>query len=373
MPKRIILCVALVFSTLLLSGQEKLSGHIYGGFLRPYNDFTQSDYVGYKRNFGVGMGLGYQLGPLMRLRGDVAAGLINGNNDVNYYETNIYEGQLGVDFNVVKVFNRNYDGFKFNLQAGAGMMMYAARLYDRATGDKVVESPVRGVRAFSPNAILTYGANVSLPVTSKLDINLGYTNRWTEDVDWMDGQKSGDHTDTYGMMNVGLIFYLKSDKDRSKIEIDKKELDRVIAQKDSLGKAAERGQKSAERLAELEMESQEKQIKINQLQQRVDTLMAQMDAETDTIAPATPRTPANAQAILADEKYRVVVASLPTEAMAQRWIDRSGLDKSEMVIAYIADLNTYRVVYKSYDSYPAARKELLNIKPAVSDAWVVKF
>tara|TARA_R110000850_G_scaffold7745_7_gene28450 strand:- start:14 stop:1135 length:1122 start_codon:yes stop_codon:yes gene_type:complete len=373
MIRTITLCLLIAATSLSVSAQEKLSGQIYGGFLRPYNDFTQSDYVGYKRNFAVGIGMGYQLGPLMRLRADIASGLLNGNDAVNYYETNIYEGQIGVDFNVIKVFKRDYDGFKLNLQGGAGMMMYAARLYDRATGDKVVESPVRGVRSFSPNAILTYGANVSFPITPKLDINFGYTNRWTEDVDWMDGQKSGDYSDTYGMMNVGFVFYLKSDKDRSKIEIDKKDLDRVIAEKDSLGQAAERGQKSVERVAELEMETQEKQVRIRQLEAKVDTLIARIDAETDTIPKTPPRTPADADAILANEQYRVVVASLPTEEMAQRWIDKSKLDKSEMIIAYISDLNTYRVVYKSYDSYPAARKEMLNIKAMVSDAWVVKF
>ncbi len=373
MIRTLTLCVLIAATSTSLSAQEKLSGQIYGGFLRPYNDFTQSDYVGYKRNFAIGLGMGYQMGPLMRLRLDVASGLLNGNDATRYYETNIYEGQIGLDFNLVKVFNREYEGFKFNLQGGAGMMMYSARLYERASGAKVVESPVRGVRAFSPNAILTYGANISFPITPKLDINLGYTNRWTEDVDWMDGRKSGDHSDTYGMMNVGFVFYLKSDKDRSKIEIDKKDLDRVIAEKDSLGQAAERGQKSVERVAELEMETQEKQVRIRQLERKVDTLIAQIDAETDTVPPTAPRAPANADAILANEQFRVVVASLPTEAMAQRWIDRSRLDKSEMIIAYISDLNTYRVVYKSYDSYPAARKELLNIKGVVSDAWVVKF
>lgn len=373
MIRTITLCLLITATSLSISAQEKLSGQIYGGFLRPYNDFTQSDYVGYKRNFAVGIGMGYQMGSLMRLRLDIASGLLNGNDATRYYETNIYEGQVGVDFNVIKVFKKDYNGFKLNLQGGAGMMMYAARLYDRGTGDKVVESPVRGVRSFSPNAILTYGANVSFPITPKLDLNLGYTNRWTEDADWMDGQKSGDHTDTYGMMNVGFVFYLKSDKDRSKIEIDKKDLDRVIAEKDSLGQAAERGQKSLEKMAELEMETQEKQVKIRQLEAKVDTLMARIDSETDTIPKTPPRTPANADAILANEQYRVVVASLPTEAMAQRWIDRSKLDKTEMVIAYISDLNTYRVVYKSFDSFPAARKEMLSIKSVVKDAWVVKF
>ena len=59
--------------------------------------------------------------------------------------------------------------------------------------------------------------------------------------------------------------------------------------------------------------------------------------------------------------------------MAQRWIDRSTLDKSEMVIAYIPDLNTHRVIYRSYDTFESARKEQQRIKIMIEDAWIIRF
>lgn len=373
MIKTATLCVILCLTTLTTVAQEKLSGQIYGGIFVPFNDFNQTDYDGYKPNLAMGMALGYQALPYIRVRGDLATGLLNGNGPVNYYETNVYEGSLGFDFNAIRLFAKDYTKIKFNLQAGIGIMMYTARLYNRGTGAKVIESPIRTQSPFSPNAILTYGANVSYALTPKLDVNLSYTNRWTDNVDWMDGQRSGSFSDTYGMANVGLIFYLKSDKDRSKVEIDKRDLDRMIASKDSLGEVAKKGEIATEQVEELQIANQEKVTKIQRLEAKVDTLIAKIEAETDTVAPGASRTPADAEAILANEQFRLIVASLPTEAMAQRWIDRSKLDKSEMVIAYIEEHNTYRVVYKSFKSFPAARKELLNIKSMVGDAWIVKF
>lgn len=373
MYRTLVLATLFTFTTLSLHGQEKLSGAIYGGVLFPHNDFNQTDYVGYKRNWAVGINMGYQVGSFIRLRGDINTGLLNGNNATNYYETDIYEASLGADFNLIKLFAPDYNMVKLNIQGGVGMMMYSARLYNRATSQKVVESPIRGVRTFSPNAIVVYGANLSFEITPKLDFTLGYTNRYTDAVDWMDGQKSGDHTDTYGMGQVGFTFYLKKDEDPTKIEIDKKRYNNLLATQDSLGKQLDQREVNQEKLAELEMANEEKSVKIRMLESEIDTLKKNLIAKVDTAITKPAPFAANASAVLAQEQYRVVVASLPTREMAQRWIDKSRLDKSEMVIAYIEDLNTYRVVYKSFDTYPAARKELLSIKPTVSDAWVVKF
>lgn len=375
MIRTTILTSFLVLITLSASAQEKLSAQVYGGMMFPYNDFTQKDYVGYKPNLALGMGVGYQLGPYFRLRGDLASGILNGNNVNNYYETNIYEGQLGVDINVIRFFNKDYEGIKLNIQGGVGMMWYYARLYDRATSAKLVESPVRGERTMSPNAILSYGANLSLPITPKLDFNLGFNNRFVEDADWMDAQKSGDYTDSYGMAQVGLTFYLKSDKDPTKIEIDKKRYDDILASRDSLSEKVEKSEANSERVAELEMMNEEKATRIQQLESTLDTIKEKLaSASVATVQRQTSTgAPADAEAILASEQYRIVVASLPTEVMAQRWISRSSLDKSQMVVAFIPDLNTYRVVYMSFDTFAAARKELLGVKAVVSDAWIAKF
>ncbi len=357
----------------VIYAQDKFSGHIYGAYFLPQNDFTKSDYVGYKRNLGLGIGIGRQVGNAFRLRLDAATGIMNGNNNVNYYETTLYEGQLGVDINILKLINKNYDGIKLNAQTGVGMMMYYARLYDRVSGAKVVESPVRDVRSFSPNAIFTYGLNIGVPITDKLDFNFGVTNRVVDNVDWMDGQKSGDHSDKYGMIQVGLVYYLKNDRTPGTTEVDTNRYKYLVAAHDTLKVVKVREEQVEQELATAVIDNQEKASRIIVLERRIDSIQSGLIANVDTSIVVPPAAGADADALLATQMYRVVVCSMPSKQLAQRWIDKTNLDKSEMIIAYIPELDTYRVVYKSFATYPAARKELLKIKSEVRDAWVVQF
>lgn len=361
-----LLMVCAIFSA---QAQEKLSGHLYTGWLVPQNDFTNADYEGNKPNLAVGVGMGYQIAPLLALRGDILAGQMDGNNSGYYYETNLYEAKLGLDFNVIKLFNKNYERIKLNAHVAPGLAFYSARMYDENTRQKLVESPIPGEKSLSPNFILAYGGSVGIALSPKLDLNIGYANRFVDEVEWMDANQSGDHSDYYGMIQAGFTYYLKTDP--SKVEVDKKayaDLNKKVA---NLEQDAKENQENGERIAVLEMENQEKAQRIEELEAELDS--AKTNYSTISTAPAATGTPADADAILAEPQHRIIIASLPTNAMAQRYIERSNLDKSGMVVAYIENLNTYRVVYKSFPSYEAARKELLNIKGSIPDAWIVKF
>lgn len=365
------------------TAQQNLSANIFTGWLFPYNDLTETDYVGYKPNLAVGAGMGYNFIPSLRLRGDVVFGTMNGNNRLTYYETTVFEPQLGLDFDLLRAFSGEDKGIKLNLQGGTGIFLYTARLYDRATGARLKESPVRANSAVSPNAFLSYGGNIGIRLTDKLDLNLGYTNRYVFDAPWMDVTKSGDHTDHYGLAQVGFTFFLKSDRIKGTVEVPQTDYNKMLAQQDSLKTMRTEGTAKQEQVANLEMEKQEKEVKIRELQEELDSTKALLN-RTGAV-PGTPynvattvdRTnqtpPVNAKQILGTPRYRLVVASLPTQVMAQRWIDRTTLDKGEMVIAYIQNLNTYRVVYKSFDAYPAARKEQQEIKRIIPDAWIIEF
>lgn len=369
----------LLFPTLLaactvfsVQAQEKLSGHLYTGWLVPQNDFTDSDYEGNKPNLAIGVGMGYQLAPALTLRGDLMAGNMDGNHTTYYYETSMYEAKLGLDFNVVKLFKKDYEKVKLNVHVAPGMAFYSARMYDINTRQKLVESPVPGEKALSPNFILAYGGSVGIALTPKLDLNIGYSNRFVDEVEWMDANKSGDYSDYYGMAQVGFTYYLKTDP--SKVEVDKKayaDLNKSVA---NLKEEAKENEENEDRIAVLEMENESKAQRIEELEAELDSAKTNYTtAMATTTVTAGKEAPADTEAILGTPQYRIIIASLPNRAMAQRFIDRSNLDKSGMVIAYIENLNTYRVIYKSYPTFEAARKELLSIKGAIPDAWVVKF
>ncbi len=352
-----------------LQAQESLSGHLNTGLVVPFNDFTNNDFRGVKPNLLISAGLGYALSvPNLRLRGDVTAAILNGSNNSSFYETTFYEGLVSLQYNLVPLFNESSD-FRFYLTGGAGVTAYYAKLYDIRTRTLRGESPIPSESSFSLNPVVAAGFEMGYAVTPNLEINLGFTERLMLFNDFMDAFESGSSDDLYGNATVGLTFYLKKQKDKSKVELDKNKYNQLISTIDSLEQANNRV--DTEKVARLEMESQEKELKIQMLQNKLDSMRAKV-VKIDTDQPATQPKP-DAQALLAESKYRIIVASLPSRTMAQRWIDRSSLDKSEMFIVYVDDLNTYRVVYKSFDTFQAARKEQGQVKSIVADAWIKKF
>ena len=184
----------------------------------------------------------------------------------------------------------------------------------------------------------------------------------------MDGFKNGSGNDYYGSLNVGMIATFKKVRDKSKVEIDKRKYNNLISTIDSLDGAAKRG--NPEKMAKLEMESQEKDLKIRSLEMKIDSMETRVVA-IDTENPRTKSSP-NAEAILATPQYRIIVGSMPSRERATKWINKSSLDQSEMVVLYVDDIDTYRIIYKSYSTYAAAKKDLPSVKSVVADAWIIK-
>jgi hypothetical protein len=378
MKKLLLSMTFVVAATVSGFAQNNLSANVFTGLFFPFNDFTSTDYEGYKPNLGVGAGIGYNFGDAFRLRGDLLYGTMNGNNEAWYYQTTIFEPHLSGELDFLGLFS-DEGGLKLNLRLGTGFSIYQANLYDRGTGARLTESPPRNRKALSPNAFVSYGANFGIPLSHKLDLTIGYQNRYVFDNDWMDGFASGEATDQYGFASIGFVYYLKSDRAPGTVEVEEEKYQKLTAESDSAMALREKLLDEKERVDQLEMEQQEQNMVINNLKAELDSAKAMAATNYDTItrrsyAPsATPPTEAVAAEILSEPAYRIIVASLPTREMAQRWIDKSTLDKSEMVIAYIADLNTHRVIYKSYDTFPAARKEQQRIKRSIADAWIIKF
>lgn len=376
--KKLFIISLLCSGVLGLRAQEGLSASIYSGWLFPYMDLTEADYLGVKPNLALGAGMGYELWKPLRLRGDLVYGNMNGNNQRNYFETHIMETSLGFDLNLIGLFAPDFDAVKLNLYGGGGMNFYTARLYDINTGQKVTESPPRRDKALSPNAFAAYGASLGIRLSPKLDLTLGMTNRYVLDADWMDGFASGDATDHYGMATAGFVYTLRSDRKPGTIEVEENRFRKLNAQADSTKELRQEVVAQRERAEKLEALQSEHQAARRKIMRQLDSTRSVLAQNLDTIRTSSgdpTRAPDKgmAEKILSKVQYRLVVASLPSRSMAQRWIDRSRLDKSEMVIAYIENLDTYRVVYKSFDTYAAARKEHLQIKQQIPDAWIIEF
>ena len=139
-----------------------------------------------------------------------------------------------------------------------------------------------------------------------------------------------------------------------------------------------------EKVARLEMSNQEKDMQLEMMRSELDSIKANPVVVTKEVKPGkgermvvreagSDQAAGTGNADLGPVRYRVVVVSSPSQAGAQRFIDRCKLDKSEMMIAYIEKLDTYRVIYKSSESLDSAKKAAQEARQYYSDAWIAKF
>lgn len=384
--KKLVLFLLAIFSLSHFTfAQGKLSGNVAFGFGFPFTDLLENNYPGYKPNLGVGAGLGYQLNPYFKLRGDIMAINLNGNNALYYYQANIYEGSLGAEFNLARLFDKETN-FKANIYGGLGLGLMHSSTYDIITRERVVEVPSNYDSAnYSYNGQALVGLNFGIPINKVLDLNVGYTHRFVVDQPWIDGVREGDYTDSYGVANLGFTFYLGTPRDMSKIEVDPKKYRNLQSKADSLDRMAQDNQKTEEQIGRLEMSNQEKELQISMLQEQLVALEAENDSlekaktviKTVTVSGASTSSGSEENeagvSAFGDRMYRVVIGSLPTRKQAERYMERSRLDKTQMTIAYIEDVKTYRVVYKSASTYQLARKYLMEARKSYSDAWIIEF
>jgi hypothetical protein len=364
-----LLTLVFVFTLFIghLSAQEKMSGYITSGLFVPFNDFTGSDFPGSKLNAFAGIGLGYQISKELKLRGDFTAGSMNGNSGVElFYESVLYEGMLNAQYNLISLFSPK-SRWELNANLGLGGVFYNTNLYDFDTRQVLTESPNPASGGLSFNPLIAGGVELAIPITRNIKLMGGYNQRIVIGQDFMDGFERGSN-DFYGTLNIGLGFYFGKKIEKGKMEIDRKKYNQMRSSIDSLSSLEP--EVDTEQIARMEMANQEKDLKIQAMQMEMDSLRANVvKIDSEEGARAKP----DAQAILANKQYRIVVASLPTQAMAQRWIDNSTLDNSEMIIVYVEAVDSYRVIYRSYNSISAAKKDMPVVRDVVADAWIANF
>lgn len=381
-----------LFGGLSLNAQDrvnKFSANVEIGLGIPFVELNQNSYIGYRPNLGINAGIGYQFDKASRLRGDVMAGQFNGNNNLFYFQSQSYEGSVSYEYNLLQLFGKLSNNFKLNSRLGIGAGMINASRYDINTRVRVSETPypVNG-DAFSIQTFVLAGLNAGIPLNKKMDLNLGYAHRILWFQPWFDAFDENSF-DTYGYVTVGLTYFLQSDKDPSKIEVDPKKYNALKMKADSSDAFASKLSRTTEKVARLEMSNQEKDMQMAILKTEMDSLKANPVVVSKEVRPGkgenlvirgeqTNTSGDNASSESADTdlgpaRYRVIVVSSPTRAGAQSFIDRTRLNTDEMMIAYIERLDTYRVIYKSADSIEAARKARGEARKLYSDAWITKF
>ena len=380
--------IAFIFSP-ALQAQNKFSANVEIGLGIPFVDLDQNNYTGYKPNLGINAGIGYQFDKASRLRADAMAGQFNGNNDLFFFQSQSYEGSLSYEYNLLNIFGAVSTNFKLNGRAGIGAGIMNSNLYDITTRERVTEVPdPRDGSSFSLQTFVLAGLNAGIPLNKKMDLNIGYAHRILFFQPWVDAYDppTSNSFDTYGYVTAGLTYYLRSDKDPSKIEVDPKRYEALQLKADSSDAFAARLNRTTEKVARLEMSNQEKDMQMEMMRTEIDSMKANPVVVTKEVRPGkgenlvvrgSERNMDEGTALGDDElgpaRYRVIVVSSPTRAGAQRFMNRTKLDTDDMMIAYIERLDTYRVIYKSTENIEGARKARSEARKYYSDAWITKF
>lgn len=355
--------------------QEKFQGHLNVGYITPFTDFAETNFDQFKPNLAVDLGLSYRFSDLLRLRGNLLIGSMNATNGSTFHETTMLEPSASVDLDLMNLFNAD-SKLRLYGSAGLGFLLYNAKLFSNTNGDLLTQSPsFSSQKGYSPNGIGMASGILEYPLTEKLNLSASYGLRVTLFNDVIDGFENGSSNDYYGVGTIGLNFKLGHSTPPGQVAVDEDKYNGLNDKVNDLTKKNKELKDQQQSLAQLEMSNQEKDLKIAQLQSHVDSLESTL-SNVDVVK--QPRgedgkPAAKLKTEYGEPAFRIIVMSMPSEKLAQEWIERGKLESDEMFIAYSEKVDSYRVIYKSFETYQAAKKELQNVKMAVPDAWILKF
>lgn len=323
---------------------------------------------------GVGLQLQYGIADNLWLYGDLAYNSVNGGNDLYYYESNIYMGALGLQYDIIGAFT---DDTKLQayVDLSIGWTLSDAESYLTATDE--IHASVPNTGGYTNTPIVGIGGNLSYPIHNQVDIFGGLRMFPMYENDWIDAVGSGEAYDYFAQINIGLRFRVQGHTPHA--NVSQKEHDDVIAAQ----KAAEKERDEAQ--AELELARARYETQIEDLYNVLSVMNNNIDSlnQKITVLKSNPNTPneytvqsRNGQPVTPGEttaQWRIVIGSYPTAEMARTFADRHEVEGGNYEVVYIADLDTYRVVYDSYPSQTAAKNELTRVRHTIANAWIIKF
>jgi len=347
---------------------QSFNDHIYvnvsGLYLLPFTDLYESNFDQNRLDLGLEMGLGYRFTEVLALRGGYMVGNMDGDIGNKYSETQLNELSLNADIDLFHLFNSN-SRWRGMAEVGVGWLWFNSRRYFVAEDPYFLQSYVPNDGRHSQNATLRAGGSLYIPLNERIELLLGAGIRLPLGADYLDAMAAQDDDDMYGAIQLGLSFTLGRTVHPDESVVKTNDYNVLKEDKSALE------QEIARVTAEKDKELADQKARLATTQRQLDsarTALNKREVEIEELKAAKVVTATDS-----GKRWRVVVGSFPTQAMAQRFIDRVNLEKEEMVILFVDDLDTYRVVYKSFDSMNAALKARQKARSVVSDAWVIEF
>lgn len=339
-----------------------LSTNVGYGFL--YGELTEKAGTSSRANASFDGSISYHPNDSWRFTAQLTNGIFSGRSSLASFESSFIEPSLLAGYNLMPLFNKK-SKFRLEAEIGLGWLGFYGSRYNVGQTMLQAKIPNEGVLSNSPVGLL--GGKLGYAINEKMDIQLGYTQRHIHDNDYFDGYSGGEGGDHFGLATAGVVFYLKSDVKSDEMKVKKKEYETVVAENTQLKD-------------EVELAMEEKQAQLKAKDQQIAELQSKVDSMESLPAVVNAKDAATRERLEAEnggvikEQYRVVVGSFSKLENAQEYVsERFPNDGDDIKIVYVKDMKMYRVIYRSYDSYYDAKRDIDKLKGKVKGLWIVRF
>jgi len=198
---------------LVFYGQDKadspFEGYLYlsvnGGITQYYGDLNKDYFYSTLAKPAFGFIAGYQISPLLGVRGQFMGGKIEGEKNGYMFISHLWDGTVDLSLNISNLIG----GYKERIVScygfgGAGIASFSSRL-SQSDGTIVAENGKRYNKDGIYEFVVPVGIGANLAVSQKIDFNVEYGNRFlfTDDKLDLTYRKLNDH---YGYISLGLTY-----------------------------------------------------------------------------------------------------------------------------------------------------------------------
>jgi OmpA-OmpF porin, OOP family len=195
-----------------------------GGITQYFGDLNKDNLFNKSVKGGFGGILGYQVSPVIGLRGQFLKGKLNSKNELKQLRlnTDLWDASLQVTANINELFGE-YNPKRFvnlYLFAGAGLTSFSSTQTNLSTGLGVDSIGKRQNELFVP-----VGLGAAFRLTKNLSLNLEYADHLTFKDNTLDMYTASKGHDQYSYLSAGIGFSFGYPRDKDKDGVkDKKDL-----------------------------------------------------------------------------------------------------------------------------------------------------
>ncbi len=393
MKNYLVACLALISTSVI--GQSRVidsdktsfwsAGIDGGGMFFTSSQFTSADFYGYSLPLAGQVYAQYNFNEFFGVKGNIFTGISTGSDgSLLYYEGYYGESDIRATFNFLALQGDDYSGkTRLVLDVGLGGMLFKSNLMQRTNNDVrpnlLTRIPAnRGSASLA--TIIVSGLRFSTAVYNDLDFNIGAQMMMALGNPWLDANREGDqHSDIVVMPFVGISYNLRHVAGKNQVVLNEEKYRSLN------NKVAELNQSLEEEKLTREMMSEDHNAMSIALQREMDVLLKEIDSLqllladgtqiSETVKKSSDQKGDDINVVIAEQgeaKWRVVVGSYPSRELANRFIARTNLSKKQMIVLYSEKLETYRVIYKSFDSLDQAIEARDAAKKEVPDTWIIR-